>query len=82
VLVSLCDKLHNARAIVADATDPDGPGPAVWHRFKAGPDQVAWYYQSLRDAYAEAAGLPSRAVHDFGETVAALSAAARQESAA
>jgi hypothetical protein len=82
VLVSLCDKLHNARGIVADATDHDGPGPAVWGRFKADPEQVAWYYRSLRETYDEAAGLPSRAVHDLGETVEALTAAARQVSAA
>ena len=82
VLVSLCDKLHNAQAIVADATDPDGPGAAVWDRFKAGPEQVAWYYRSLWKAYAEAEGLPSRAVRDLDETIEALTAAARRTSAA
>jgi (p)ppGpp synthase/HD superfamily hydrolase len=82
VLVSLCDKLHNARAIVADATDPDGPGPAVWGRFKADADEVAWYYRSLREVYDEAEGLPTRAVHDLGETVGALTAVAEQASTA
>lgn len=76
VLVSLCDKLHNARAIVADATDPDGPGPEVWERFKADPEQVAWYYQSLRDVFADTEGLPRRAVREFVDVVDELATVA------
>ncbi len=47
--ISVCDKLHNARAIVADLR---AIGPAVWGRFSE-PDPAAhlWYYQSLANCY-------------------------------
>ena len=76
VLVLLCDKLHNARAIVADAADPDGPGPEVWNLFKAEPEQIAWYYRSLGEAFSETDELPRRAVREFVEVVAELEKAA------
>jgi hypothetical protein len=49
LLVSACDKLHNARAIVADLR---AIGPALWKRFTQ-PDPAAqlWYYQSLASCY-------------------------------
>jgi hypothetical protein len=72
VLVCMCDKLHNASAIVADATDPDGPGAAVWDRFRASPGEVAWYYRSLADIGTGADVLPSRLVRDLVSTVDAL----------
>jgi (p)ppGpp synthase/HD superfamily hydrolase len=71
VLVSLCDKLHNARAIVADATDPAGPGAGVWDRFEPGAGEVAWYYRSLVEVFA-AAELPPRAARELAATVAEL----------
>jgi (p)ppGpp synthase/HD superfamily hydrolase len=74
VLVSLCDKLHNARAIVADAGDPDGPGPEVWRRFKANADEIAWYYRSLADIYGAAEGLAPRAVRELVTVVDELEA--------
>ncbi|GAB3346260.1 HD domain-containing protein [Marilutibacter aestuarii] len=46
LLVSACDKLHNARAIVQDLEDP-GVGVAVFERFKAGQDGTLRYYESL-----------------------------------
>ena len=62
VLVSCCDKLHNAEAIVADATDPDGaPGLAVFDRFSARPADTAWYYRELAQRF-RAADLPARLV--------------------
>jgi (p)ppGpp synthase/HD superfamily hydrolase len=47
--VSACDKLHNARSIVADLR---AVGPALWDRFNQ-PDPAAqlWYYQSLASRY-------------------------------
>jgi len=49
-LVSACDKLHNARSIVADLRTI---GPAVWDRFsESDPAAQLWYYQSLADTYA------------------------------
>jgi GTP pyrophosphokinase len=43
LLVSACDKLHNARAIAADAA----VDRRVFERFKAGRDGTLWYYKSL-----------------------------------
>ena len=72
VLVSCCDKLHNAEAIVADATDPDGrPGLAVFDRFSASADDTGWYYGQLADVFARAE-LPGRLVARFEGAVAAL----------
>ncbi len=70
-LVSLCDKLHNVRAIVADVTDPDGPGPGAWDRFTPSPSQLAWYYRSLAEVFATA-DLPGRAVRDLKAAVTRL----------
>ncbi len=45
--VAAADKLHNARAIVADLR----AAPGGWARFNASPADQLWYYQSLRDAF-------------------------------
>ncbi len=50
LLVSACDKLHNARAIVQDLEDPD-VGQAVFGRFKAGKEGTLGYYESLSRSY-------------------------------
>ena len=72
VLVSCCDKLHNAEAIVADATDPTGqPGLAVFDRFSAAPAGTAWYYGRLADTFGDA-DLPARLVARFERAVAEL----------
>jgi (p)ppGpp synthase/HD superfamily hydrolase len=68
-LVSLCDKLHNARAIVADAADEeDGPGTEIWSRFTGGLDGTVWYYRELARIFGTSR-LPARAVQAFTETV-------------
>lgn len=46
LLVSGCDKLHNARAIVQDLEDPS-VGMAVFDRFTGGKDGSLRYYESL-----------------------------------
>ncbi len=49
LLVSACDKLHNARAIVADLRTI---GPALWTRFSQhDPAAHLWYYRSLAACY-------------------------------
>jgi (p)ppGpp synthase/HD superfamily hydrolase len=49
LLVSACDKLHNARAIVADLRMI---GPALWDRFnEKDPAAQLCYYQSLAGSY-------------------------------
>ena len=44
LLVSLADKTHNARAIVADLRVH---GEALWGRFTGGRDGTLWYYAEL-----------------------------------
>ncbi len=48
LLVSACDKLHNARAI---CTDLRTFGPAMYDRFKGGQDGTLWYYRTLSDTF-------------------------------
>ncbi len=49
-LVSAADKLHNARAILADHRQV---GEALWGRFNARKDEILWYYRSLATAFLE-----------------------------
>lgn len=49
--VSLADKLHNARAILADYRQV---GDGLWSRFNAPRDEILWYYRSLVTAFREA----------------------------
>jgi (p)ppGpp synthase/HD superfamily hydrolase len=44
LLVSACDKVHNARAIVEDHAVA---GPSLWARFSGGRDGTLWYYREL-----------------------------------
>lgn len=46
LLVSACDKLHNARAIVQDLENP-AIGSGVFERFKGGKAGTLGYYESL-----------------------------------
>lgn len=49
LLVSLADKLDNARAILRDHRSD---GPAVWQRFsEQDPREHLWYYRSLLAVY-------------------------------
>jgi (p)ppGpp synthase/HD superfamily hydrolase len=50
LVVSLSDKLSNARAIVADAR---AIGPGFWARFHAPPARQRWYYEGLRLVFTE-----------------------------
>jgi (p)ppGpp synthase/HD superfamily hydrolase len=51
LLVSACEKLHNARAIVQDLENP-GIGQAVFDRFNGGREGTLGYYQSLAHVFA------------------------------
>ena len=48
LLVSCCDKLHNARAIL---TDQRTHGDALFDRFKGGKEGTLWYYRSLSEIF-------------------------------
>lgn len=50
-LVSSCDKLHNARAIVADYQEL---GEELWEQFNVSAADILWYYQSLVSAFEQA----------------------------
>jgi GTP pyrophosphokinase len=54
-LVSAADKLHNARAVLADYREL---GEALWPRFKGGKEGTLWYYRALVEAYRVAGGSP------------------------
>lgn len=48
LLVSLCDKIYNAEAILSDLlTD----GEQVWDRFRGGKEGTLWYYQAIAAAF-------------------------------
>jgi (p)ppGpp synthase/HD superfamily hydrolase len=61
LLVSACDKLHNARAVVGDLEDPV-VGMKVFERFKGGVEGTLWYYDTLLDVFSARGGAPARAL--------------------
>lgn len=71
--VSLADKLHNARSIVADLRVS---GDSVWQRFTGDPPQQAWYYSSLLEVFRRR--LDSPLVDELGAVVAELADQARR----
>jgi len=48
VLVSLADKIHNARSILMDLQQH---GSVTWKRFNGGRDGTLWYYKELVDIF-------------------------------
>jgi len=58
LLVSLADKLFNARAILRDYRKV---GDELWTRFRAGRDDQLWYYRALSDIFVHA--LPGPLIH-------------------
>ena len=50
ILVSLADKIHNARSILRDLRKPE-IGAAVWERFKNSKEKTLWYYRELANAF-------------------------------
>jgi len=52
LLVSGCDKLHNARTIVGDLEDAR-VGPRVFERFTGGRDGTLTYYRLLADLFTQ-----------------------------
>jgi len=69
LLVSVADKLDNARSMLRDYHEH---GPALWERFTVkNPDDHLWYYDSLLEAYRKRA-LESWMVDELGRVVAEL----------
>jgi (p)ppGpp synthase/HD superfamily hydrolase len=50
LLVSLSDKVHNARSILRDLRKPE-IGATVWSRFKNPKKETLWYYRELANAF-------------------------------
>lgn len=68
LLVSAADKLHNARATLADTLYS---GTDVWGRFKAGRSEQEWYYRALVRVFEDR--LPHNpVVRELSRTVDAL----------
>ncbi|NET05941.1 MAG: bifunctional (p)ppGpp synthetase/guanosine-3',5'-bis(diphosphate) 3'-pyrophosphohydrolase [Symploca sp. SIO2B6] len=47
-LVSLADKLHNARSLLAQWQDR---GDEIWNKFNGGKEGTLWFYQNLVQVY-------------------------------
>ena len=69
LLVSLSDKVHNARSILRDLRKPD-IGSAVWDRFKQPKDDTLWYYRELAKAFVHL--LPGQLADELMEIVIVL----------
>jgi (p)ppGpp synthase/HD superfamily hydrolase len=67
LLVSLADKTHNARAIVADLRCS---GESLWDRFWAGRDGTLWYYAELASAFGR--HLPGPLADELGRQVVVM----------
>ena len=66
-LVSAADKLHNARAVLADYREH---GEAVFDRFKKSKDETLWYYRRLANTFKEV--LPGQLSAEIDRTVEML----------
>jgi (p)ppGpp synthase/HD superfamily hydrolase len=67
LLVSACDKLYNARAVVEDHAVV---GTQLWQRFSGGRDGLIWYFGELSRVF-HARG-PRRLAQLLGETVSRM----------
>ena len=65
LLVSMADKLYNARAILEDYREI---GEKLWPRFTTGREGTLWYYRSLLTAFKPRTG--NRLWHELDRTVA------------
>jgi GTP pyrophosphokinase len=70
-LVSVADKLHNARSILTDYREIGEP---VWKRFAGGRDGTLWYYRALLNEFRRK--YTNRLVREFERAVPELEALA------
>lgn len=73
LLVSACDKLHNARSILSDL---EIHGLGLFDRFKAGQAGTLWYYEQLAQLFQ--ARLPSPLADQLQSTAIAMQAKVQQ----
>ena len=67
LLVSLADKVHNARSILADYREV---GEELWERFTGTRDQQLWYYGELSEIFTSRC--PGTVADELARTVDAL----------
>jgi (p)ppGpp synthase/HD superfamily hydrolase len=68
-LVSVADKLHNARSIVADYRELR---EQIWERFQGKREGTLWYYRALLDEFKRKK--PNRLINEFERVVLELEA--------
>jgi (p)ppGpp synthase/HD superfamily hydrolase len=76
LLVSLADKLYNARAILEDYREI---GPEVWKRFKRGRREQLWYFDALIQVFENRCS-DWRILKELKRVVAELARISSQES--
>ncbi len=69
LLVSLSDKIHNARSILRDLRKPE-IGATVWARFNKPKEHTVWHYRELADAFCRL--LPGQLANELSEIVDVL----------
>ncbi|WP_313934924.1 MULTISPECIES: HD domain-containing protein [Nostocales] len=65
--VSLADKLHNARSLLADLRQH---GTSIWQQFKTGREGTLWFYQQLQQVYS--AGGSDFLTQEFSQVIQEL----------
>lgn len=67
LIVSIADKLHNAKSILKDYK---AVGTKLWSRFSATEQQIIWYYQSLLSIYQSKSQLcPGQLIEELQQTI-------------
>jgi (p)ppGpp synthase/HD superfamily hydrolase len=69
LLISLSDKIHNARSILRDLRKPE-IGTTVWARFKSPKEETLWNYRELANAFQRL--LPGQLADELVEIVIVL----------
>lgn len=69
MVVSMADKLHNARSIVRDHAEV---GEALWQRFTGRKEGTLWYYASLVQVFEERNAQPKSLRDELARTVARM----------
>jgi (p)ppGpp synthase/HD superfamily hydrolase len=81
LLVSACDKLHNARAIVQDLEDPE-VATRVFDRFTGGRDGTLGYYQALAEIFSTRGVKVARVLDSTVDLMHALAGAGERKALA
>jgi (p)ppGpp synthase/HD superfamily hydrolase len=69
LLISLSDKVHNARSILRDHRKPE-VGTSVWERFRGNKEGTLWQYRQLANAFQKL--LPGQLAEELVEIVIVL----------